>query len=113
MRVSDLSPAVVDRVQFTFRYQKQVPSEPGCYVLTTFEGDVLYIGLSEDLGRRFGQHRGNDEKCDVTALGRAFWFYFLEQSEKEIRRLERSWLNQYASIHGELPVLNRVASPVA
>ena len=112
MKVSELSPAVVERVQFTFRYQKQVPSEPGCYVLTTFDGDVLYVGLSDNLSRRFGQHRGADEKCEVTLLGRAVWFYFLEQPEKEIRRVERSWQNQYSSVHGDLPVLNKVASPV-
>jgi predicted GIY-YIG superfamily endonuclease len=80
--------------------------------LTTFEGDVLYVGLSEELRRRFGDHRGNDEKCEVTALGKAFWFYYLEQPETEINRLERSWLNQYAAVHCGYPVLNRVASPV-
>ena len=112
MKVGELSPAVVKRVQFTLRYQKRVPSESGCYVLATFEGDVLYVGLSCDLNRRFGEHRGSDEKCEATLLGKAFWFYFLEQPEKEILRLERSWLNQYCSIHGERPVLNKVESPV-
>ena len=112
MRVDELTPAVVKRVQFTFRYQKRVPNEPGCYVLATFEGDVLYVGLSENLNRRFGQHRGHKKKCEVTTLGRAFWFYFLEQPEKEIHRVERAWLNHYRSLHGEFPILNGVASPV-
>jgi hypothetical protein len=26
--------------------------------------------------------------------------------------LERTWLNQYESIHGELPILNKVSSPI-
>jgi excinuclease UvrABC nuclease subunit len=112
MRVGELAPAVVKRIQFTLRYQMQVPSEPGCYVLTTFEGDILYVGLSDELRRRFGNHRGNDEKCEATSLGKAFWFYYLEQAEKDLNRLERSWMNQYVALHGDYPVLNKVASPV-
>ena len=112
MKAGELSPAVVERVQFTLRYQKRVPSESGCYVLTTFEGDVLYVGLSCDLNRRFGEHRGNVEKCEPTLFGKAFWFYFLKQPDKETERVERSWMNQYCSIHGERPVLNQVDSPV-
>ena len=112
MRVGELAPAIVKRVQFSLRYQKRVPNESGCYVLATFGGVVLYAGLSDKLRRRFGQHRGVEEKREVTSLGKAFWFYYLEKPEKETRRVERSWMNQYRSIHGERPVLNKVDSPV-
>src|SRR2546430_747306 len=106
MMVGELFPVVETRIQFSFRYQKHVPSISGCYVLTTFKGEVLYVGLSDSLRRRFGEHRGSYEKCEATEIGKAFWFYFLEQPEKEIYRVERTWQNQYCAIHGELPVLN-------
>jgi len=112
MTVTDLSPSVTSRAQFSLRHKKHVPAEPGCYVLATIKGDILYIGLSDNLNRRFGEHRADDDKCQVTALGRAFWFYYLNQPAKEIRRLERSWQNQYSCVHGGLPLLNKVASPV-
>ena len=71
MMVRELCPAVADRFQFSFRYQKRVPNRSGCYALTTFEGKILYVGLSCDLNRRFGEHRNNCEKCDPTILGKA------------------------------------------
>jgi predicted GIY-YIG superfamily endonuclease len=90
-----------------------LPGASGCYVLTTFEGDILYIGLTEHLRRRFGQHLATKEKCQVTPRGKAFWFYFLEKPVKEIRRVERTWQNEYRTEHAEFPVLNKVASPIS
>src|SRR6266550_3979589 len=113
MKVGELVPAVAKRVPFSLRYQKRVPNESGCYVLATFDGDVLYAGLSDKLRRRFGQHREVKEKRAATSLGKAFWFYYLETPERERKRLERSWQNQYCTAHGKLPVLNKVASPVS
>ena len=110
--VTALLPVVTERVPFTFRHQDKVPSTSGCYVLTTFEGAILYVGLTTSLNRRFASHREDDEKCGVTPQGGAYWFYFLECPEKDIYRLERSWQNQYSSIHGELPIMNKLASPV-
>jgi excinuclease UvrABC nuclease subunit len=112
MKVSELVPKVGNRVQFSLKHRKFVPKDAGCYVLPTFEGDVLYVGLTDNLHRRFGQHRDVKEKCNPTTQGMAFWFYYLPSQAKEINRIERSWLNQHESLHGTFPILNKISSPV-
>jgi hypothetical protein len=64
------------------------------------------------LQRRFGEHRGSKEKTKPTVKGTAFWFYFLACEDKELRRLERTWLNQFEVEHGCLTVFNKVSSPI-
>lgn len=112
MNVTKLVPQPVERIQFHLRMKKHVPAKTGCYVLTTFDGLVLYVGLATSLANRFAQHCETKEKCDPTADGRAFWFYFLEVDSKELNRLERTWLNQFSAIHGRRPILNKVDSPM-
>lgn len=112
MRVEQLIPKVSERVQFSLKHRKFVPKSSGCYVLTTFEGEVLYVGLTDNLHRRFFEHRENKEKCNPTKLGLAFWFYYLVSDEREINRIERGWLNLHISLHGSFPILNKVHSPV-
>ncbi len=82
------------------------------YLITTFDDEILYIGLTDNLQRRFGEHSGNKEKNNSTKQGRAFWFYYMMCAEKELCKIERTWLNQYEIIHGNLPVLNKVSSPI-
>ena len=112
MKVSLLTPLPRERVLFTLRSTPLLPAGPGCYVLTNFQEDVLYVGLSVNLAERFKQHRESDEKCKPTTLGRAHWFYYLTSDNKAINAIERGWQNQFASVHGELPVLNSLNSPV-
>jgi hypothetical protein len=112
MNVSELTPAVLTRVAFNLREQKFVPNEAGCYVLATFEGTILYVGLTVSLNDRFRAHRNDDEKCRPTDLGRAFWFYYIPLPERELARVERSWQNQHMVCDAALPPLNRVASPI-
>jgi predicted GIY-YIG superfamily endonuclease len=112
MKVNQLIPVVENRVQFSFKAHKFVPAESGCYVLTNFDNEVLYIGLTDNLHRRFAEHRDTKEKRQETSQGTAFWFYYLPYEEKEVNRLERTWLNLYMESHGVLPILNKVYSPV-
>jgi hypothetical protein len=112
MKISELVPEPKEKTHFTLRYRKFVPRASGCYLLTTFESDILYVGITDNLHRRFGEHREVNEKREPTAFGFAFWFYYLSIQEKDIYRIERSWLNQHQTIEGKLPVLNKVASPV-
>lgn len=112
MKVSQLIPSVDNRHQFSLRFHKFIPDEAGCYVLATFDDEVLYVGLTDDLHRRFREHRDTKKKRDPTAHGRAFWFYYLTCETTETRRIERTWLNQHVELHGVLPVLNKCNSPV-
>ena len=113
MNVSALVPKVTERRQFNFKFHKFVPQQAGCYVLTTFNNEVLYIGLTDNLHRRFAEHRENKDKRAVTIQGRAFWFYYLILNEREIFKIERTWLNAHMDAHGTLPVLNKINSPVS
>jgi predicted GIY-YIG superfamily endonuclease len=112
MKVQELVPPLVSRVEFSLKALKFVPAETGCYVLATFAEDVLYVGLTANLQRRFFEHRDNKEKRDPTSAGMAFWFYYFVCKESELARTERTWLNSHMECHGELPVLNKMNSPV-
>ena len=112
MKVSNLIPIIENRYQFNLRFQKFIPNQPGCYVISTFDDEILYVGLTDNLRRRFGEHRGNREKINLTIQGKAFWFYFMTYVKKDLCKMERTWLNQYEVIHGNLPILNKISSPV-
>lgn len=112
MNVLQLIPLPQEQVVFTLASIKHLPAVAGCYVLTNFSGEILYVGLTVNLLQRFKQHRDTPEKCKPTTLGRAHWFYFVIADETEINAIERGWQNQYSAVHGVLPILNKIDSPV-
>lgn len=97
---------------FSFKSWKYVPKQAGCYSLVAYSGEILYVGLTVNLHRRFAEHRDTEEKRSLTTFGSAHWFYFLLGEEAQINRVERGWMNQHLEIHGMLPVLNKIYSPV-
>lgn len=113
MKVEELIAQPKDRVHFKLASFKSVPKVTGCYVLTTFDSDILYIGLSKNLNDRFQQHLDNPEKTNPTKDGKSFWFYFTTYNPKNLPKLERSWLNQYNNVHGRRPILNKADSPIS
>lgn len=113
MKVKELFPLPKDKVLFKLSSFKSVPKETGCYVLTTFDNDILYIGRSDNLFDRFQQHLDNPEKTNPTKEGKTIWFYFTIYDPKNLPKLERTWINQFDAIHGRLPILNKVNSPVS
>ncbi|WP_409314198.1 GIY-YIG nuclease family protein [Sphingomonas sp. BK345] len=88
-----------------------MPDKAGCYVLTTFDGTVLYVGLSVSLRRRMGEHLDSPSKVALTAVGKAVWFYWLVTPETN--KVERTWLNMHLVSEGKLPVLNNLYSPTS
>lgn len=113
MKIDELTPKPTDKVQFKLASFKAVPQENGCYVLTTFDNDILYIGLATNLNNRFKRHLDNPEKTNPTLEGKAIWFHFTTFDPKNLPKLERTWLNQFSNKHGRLPILNKVNSPVS
>ncbi|MEX0955029.1 MAG: GIY-YIG nuclease family protein [Rhizobiaceae bacterium] len=111
MKVCDLTPRPVAKEPFRRAQIRFVSEKAGCYVLATFEEDILYVGLASNLRRRFGQHLDTPEKVAATDNGRAVWFFWLECADLE--KVERTWLNSHAIVHGVWPVLNKVYSPTA
>ncbi|MCZ7402596.1 MAG: GIY-YIG nuclease family protein [Candidatus Methanoperedens sp.] len=112
MKLEELIPLPKDKVHFKLASFKFVPKETGCYVLTSFENDILYIGLSENLNYRFKQHIDNPEKTNPTKEGKAVWFHFSTYDFKDLTSIERTWIHQFAAMHGRLPILNKVNSPL-
>lgn len=113
MKIDELTPTPKDKVQFKLASYKSVPQVNGCYILTTFDNEILYIGLAINLNNRFKQHLENPEKINPTSEGKAIWFYYTTYDSKNLPKLERTWLNQFTNIHGQLPILNKVNSPIS
>lgn len=112
MNISNLSPLPSEKKQFHLSHYKSIPKESGCYALTTFDGNILYIGYSARLHERFQHHIANPEKTNPTLEGKAVWFYFLLYPESALAKLERTWLRQFDEKYGGRPILNKIDSPV-
>jgi len=113
MIVNELIPIPVNKLEFSYEKRKFIPQKYGCYVLTNFNNEILYIGLSDNLFQRVQKHLDSHEKNDLTKYGRAYWYYYMElDNEKQIYSTERGWLNLYELKHGELPPLNKNHSPI-
>jgi hypothetical protein len=113
MKVADLRPAVDKKVRFSLSDQKLVSSMAGCYVLASISGDVLYVGLASNLQRRFGQHREDETKRQAVAGMIAASFHWHLCAEAGMARVERGWMGQYETMHGTLPPMNKVYSPIS
>lgn len=113
MKIEQLIPTPNSKVLFKLSSFKLVPKDPGCYVLATFENEILYIGLSDNLFTRFQQHLANPEKTNPTKEGKAVWFYYIIYDQINLPKLERTWINHFAAIRGKLPILNKVNSPIS
>ena len=79
--------------------------------MTTFEQDILYIGLTVNLRRRINEHLDSSAKTELTAHGRAVLVYWAETTE--VNKVERTWLNIHLLNEGRLPILNSVYSPTS
>jgi excinuclease UvrABC nuclease subunit len=113
MNVTELNPKVLDKIEFQLNKVKFVPSMIGCYVITNFHHEIMYIGQTVNLKTRIQQHLENPEKTKLTQIGRAYYFYYktIEQ-EKDLNKLERGWLNEYELKEGHIPILNSVRGPI-
>lgn len=110
MNISALVPAPSHCEPFKRNRERFVPERPGCYVLTSFSGTVLYIGLAENLRRRMNNHLDDPLKTEETKLGRAILFHWIES--QDTNKIERTWLNTHVLHEAVLPILNKIYSPV-
>ena len=111
MRIDKLHPAPANHEAFRRNRRRFIPDSAGCYVLTTFSREILYVGLAANLRRRFDQHLDNPNKTAMTPLGRAILFWWLETFDTN--KVERTWMNIHMIHEASLPILNRVYSPTA
>lgn len=111
MNISELAPQPQHREGFLRSRERFVSEKAGCYVLTTFEGALLYVGLATNIRKRMNNHLDNPIKTKETTHGRAVWFYWIECNDPAL--VERTWMNMHMNIEGVLPILNSVYSPVS
>ena len=111
MLVSLLIPQTEKRVEFSRSWVVATPVVSGCYVLTTFLGEILYIGQSINLARRMEEHLDDPVKTGATPFGKAFWFYYELLESHRLDSLERGWMNAHIRTEGCLPFFNGVNPP--
>jgi len=111
MNILALIPSPTHREIFKRDRERFVPVTSGCYVLTTFDGIVLYIGLSNNLRKRMDEHLDNPQKTKPNERGRAIFFSWIES--EDTNKIERTWMNIHIQHEGSLPVLNRIYSPTS
>ena len=113
MIIEQLNPKPIEKIRFHLSAFKLVPQTSGCYVLTSPENNILYIGLAKNLYNRFRNHLNDTEKTKPTVDGKAHWFYYMDFDCKNLEMLERTWIHQFEGIHSRKPILNKVSSPIS
>jgi hypothetical protein len=111
MKTTALVPLPARQDSFRRSRERFIPSASGCYVLSTLDNDVLYVGLAKNLRRRFNQHLDNEQKTNVTPFGAAIFFHWFETDD--INKVERTWMNTHIEKEGTLPLLNSAYSPTS
>jgi hypothetical protein len=111
MNVGELRPQPSRSEPFRRSRERFVTEAAGCYVLSTFDGRVLYVGLADNIRRRVNQHLDSPTKTDTTTEGRAVIIHWLET--KETNKVERTWMNIHITTEGRLPILNSIYSPTS
>lgn len=107
MKIRFLDPRFIDVARFNLSAAVYVPARSGCYAITNVYGDVLYIGQSIDLHRRFIEHLSDPRKTRLTTLGLAHWFYYLRLPATRIVATEDSLMVKFKFHEASLPILNK------
>jgi hypothetical protein len=113
VRPEQLSPKPDQKTRFAWSHYVTVPDQPGCYALSTYSGDVIYVGLAtKSIRSRMGCHLDTEAKRRRNELGVPFWFDYLLADSSKVEAIERGWMNQAILSDGEMPTLNKVYSPL-
>ena len=111
MKVSILRPECSNEVEFSETSVLDIPMLPGCYVLSNWSKDILYIGQAKSLRSRIYSHLADFAKISMTAMGKVYWIHYALYDEFSLNRLERGWTQQHENHEGSLPILNRIQPP--
>ena len=96
-----------------FSYQKYslIPKESGVYAITNYKGDILYIGISINLKKRFSDHIDSNKFHDITPIGKSYWFYYILKDPQNHRKFERGLIHHIELFDGALPWFNKYRPP--
>ena len=107
MKVSTLDRRFTERARFALWDRNAITESSGCYALANVVDEVLYIGETNNLRRRFEQHRSDHRMNGNPTIGQTHWFYFFTCPESERTRTEDGLLSVHKFNTGSLPPLNR------
>lgn len=111
--IDRLIPLPEKREVFAWSHHARVPAQPGCYAITNFSGDVLYVGQAKvSIRDRMGAHLDDDTKRACGPAGAAYWFYYCLCEPREVGHIESGWINQAILETGGRPPLNKIDSPL-
>lgn len=96
------------KIKFEYSELDKAPKQSGCYIITTPNGTILYIGETGNIRNRMEQHLDGKEKKKLTPLGMPYWFYYKLCSVREKIPLEDAWINEYKlNSKGKRPYFNK------
>ena len=110
MKFSMLHPSCPYKVKFSRYDLRKVRLGTGCYVLASYEEEVLYVGQG-NVHDRMEVHLGDPEKTAETKKGKAFWFCYLFADSSRLNGIEGGWIRQYEDENGMRPLLNKQPAP--
>ncbi len=106
-----ITPKIEITLEFDYSNQKRIPEVFGCYIISNFNNEIMYIGRAKSLKNRFTNHLETVGKISQTSMGKAYWFSFRKCKDSfEIEKLERGWLNEFILKKGELPIFNKISA---
>ena len=108
MKVQALDVRLSKRARYARWAHNDVQVESGCYAIANVLDDILYIGQSENLQRRFSQHLDDSRMNGDRSIGLAHWFYWFSTPTDQLLATEARLLSQFKFHTGKLPPLNRV-----
>lgn len=106
MQVGHLQIALSGRTYFQPESLHLVPNHPGCYVLSDWNDEILYIGKTNSLHRRMGEHLNNAQQGGFTYWNNVVWFDYVLLYFHQIDQTEQALLTQHQQQTGTYPVLN-------
>ena len=108
VKARDLIPEFSERIEWSTRSLDQVPMSSACYLLTSDDDSVLYIGRSSNLRDRIRHHLHNSRMEEETPLGTVHWLYYHEVPVDKLAETEHELFSAYISFsRAGFPPLNR------
>jgi len=111
MKVSILRPKCSNEMEFSEASVLDIPTLSGCYVLSNWSKDILYIGQAKSLRGRIYSHLADFSKTSMTAMGKVCWIHYALCDEFSLNQLERGWIQQHENREGKFPILNKIRPP--
>ena len=111
MTAGELTPPSEAACPFQLSSLKRMHTGPGCYALTNFAGEIIYIGQAANLRSRLLNHFDGPKRDALTSKGRISTVEWRGVDTRGLDSTERGWIGLYALREGELPPLNKQDGP--